>query len=571
MSNYDLKSRVNDLERELNQQQQINRELRDELSTIIHGVSRADQELTDSNNMIRNTLDNCNSMMNSSHERVIAAYEMQGEIERLYVRFKNMETANKNIRVCNNKKYYEFNNYRTVRKIVQGVMDNIDLKMVNESAIAKSIEKSHLQVPDYWLTCVLISIMAWKNDDKELADRAMERAIGLDKKNSSIFYMIFNLRMARESTALKWFNVYQECELKGSDQQTFILLFSLVSKTISENVDDETRDHINRFINKVVLDNAKAEGYSEDELATMICGHFRRMSPHDTLDYPALRKYCTEFGYMSDVMMSAKTNISILEFILSTTNVTVGQKNEYLKGYIDDLIARPNQVEKGVYDEIAYNEMIISFQGDVEAARGKYDQEQKRAVNQLNLISEMINWIYTGDSNDINGQVRLNMFTITRDLQKKAVKRYYEEYRSRVRSKFPVSINEYSTEVDFKAEEEEKQKVSDFFTEKRNQLLAGIKDMPAYISFGAAAAAIAGAFFAGYWMLFLSLIGISIGVGKILVNKSKRKQLEFKCQDETRSTVEILQKIFEDYKAYTAEFSGYDALSERIDNELNKL
>lgn len=62
----------------------------------------------------------------------------------------------------------------------------------------------------------------WRNDDKELADRAMDRAIKLDKKNSAIFYMLFNLRMGREEAALKWFYTYQECDLKGSDQRALL-------------------------------------------------------------------------------------------------------------------------------------------------------------------------------------------------------------------------------------------------------------------------------------------------------------------------------------------------------------
>ena len=70
----------------------------------------------------------------------------------------------------------------------------------------------------YWLTCVLISSMAWKNNDRELSDRALARAVRLDKKDSAIFYMLFNLRMGRDEAALKWFYTYQECDLKGSDQ-----------------------------------------------------------------------------------------------------------------------------------------------------------------------------------------------------------------------------------------------------------------------------------------------------------------------------------------------------------------
>ena len=570
MSNYALQSQANQLNRELNQQQQINNELRQEISTVTNGVARADKQLIDYNNHIQNTLQNSNDMMVSSTDRVIAAYELQGEIEKLYARFKNMELANKKIRACNNKRYYDFGNYRTVRKIVQGMMDNFDVKMVSDKTITKSIEVQHLQAPEYWLTCVLISIMAWKNDDKELSDRAMERAIRLDKKNTCIFYMIFNLRMRRDGIALKWFDFYQECDLKGGDQRTFLMLFSLVSKTITAQIDDDTSNQINKYINKVLLENAKAEGFSEDDVISLICTYFKRLQQSEAVNYSVLKKYCAEFGYLSELMLNAKTNINILEFILATLNVPPEQKNEFLKGYIDELISAPNQLEKEVYDETNYNELVIDFKGDVEAAKEKFDYNQKKIADNLNLISEMINWIYIKDSKDVNGQIRQNVFTLTKDLQEKAVTRYVEDYRRKIKNNYQIQINEYATIANFENEAKEKDKVTEYFTEKKNGFMVVIKDWKAYVGFGVGTVALVGAFFAGY-LLTLTLISAGYSAGVLLTNKSKRKQLEYECQDSIRNTTEILTRIFIDYKEYQKEFAEYDGMFERIKNEFSKI
>lgn len=475
MSNYALRSELNALERELSQAQQINRELRGELSTITNGVSNANKELSDYNSKIRNTLDNCNGTMNSSHQRVVDAIVLQGEIEVLYTRFKHVELANKKIRECNNKKYYDFANYRTVRKIVQGIMDNLDVQMVCDKTITKSVEVQHLQTPDYWLTCVLISVMAWRNNDKELADRAMARAINLDKKDSAIFYMLFNLRMGRDEAALKWFYTYQECELKGSDQRTFLMLFSLVSKTLSDTVDENTKNEVFSFIKKVIDANMKASGYNEDEIIARIKHYFNRMQPSDQLQYSMLRKCCGEFDQLTSTMMQAKNNINILEFILKTSNVPEEQKNTFLKGYIDELIASPNQAEKEVYDEIAYNELVIKLEGDVSAAKEQFDAEQTKNANDLNLIDEMIDWIYERESQEVNGQIKLSMFTLTKMLQEKAAESHVEDYRARRKNNYAATLGEYSTTINFKREDEEYDKIKKFYTEKKDAELATIK------------------------------------------------------------------------------------------------
>ena len=100
MSLYSLRSEVNQLENELSKVQAINRELRGELSTIASGVSRANNTLENYNQQIQTTLQNSDNAMQSSHQRVIDTIALQGEIEKLYIRFKNIENANKKIRAC---------------------------------------------------------------------------------------------------------------------------------------------------------------------------------------------------------------------------------------------------------------------------------------------------------------------------------------------------------------------------------------------------------------------------------------------------------------------------------------
>ena len=571
MSNYALQSELNALERELSQAQQINRELRGELSTITNGVSNANKELSDYNSKIRNTLDNCNGTMNSSHQRVVDAIALQGEIEVLYTRFKHVELANKKIRECNNKKYYDFANYRTVRKIVQGIMDNLDVQMVSDKTITKSVEVQHLQTPDYWLTCVLISVMAWRNNDKELADRAMARAINLDKKNSAIFYMLFNLRMGRDEAALKWFYTYQECELKGSDQRTFLMLFSLVSKTLSDTVDENTKNEVFSFIKKVIDANMKASGYDEDEIIARIKHYFNRMQPSDQLQYSMLRKCCGEFDQLTSTMMQAKNNVNILEFILKTSNVPEEQKNTFLKGYIDELIASPNQAEKEVYDEIAYNELVIKLEGDVTAAKEQFDAEQTKKANDLNLIAEMIDWIYERESQEVNGQIKLSMFTLTKMLQEKAAESHVEDYRARRKNNYAATLGEYSTTINFKREDEEYDKIKKFYTEKKDAELATIKAWPAYIGFGVAVAALIGCFFVGFGLLVLTLGGAGYGAFKLLSNKSHVKQCEQKCEEGIKATSETMSKLFAEFKQYNKELDEYDAYYEQIKDAFAKI
>lgn len=563
-------SDIGSLEAELSRQQSINQQLQSELNTIEYGVNRAYDRLESFNGKICNSLDTSRKYLDDATNKMAAALETQAEIERLYVRFKAMEMANKRIRDCNNRKFYEFANYTKVRKLVQGMMDNLDVNMASDRVIYKSIERQHLQTPDYWLTCVLLSIMAWKNDDKELADRAMGLAIELDKKSSSIFYMLFNLRMQREDAALKWFMQYQQCELKGADQRTFLLLFALISKCInsSEELGEQAREEIDHFIRRVVESNMNAEGYSREEMVQKILAHLSSFVPNEQPDYPMLRKYCKEFGKYTSVLMQAKANIAILEYFREIIHVQPEQRNAFIKNFIDELIAAANAQEKAVYEEIAYNETIIRMEGDVDKAKEIFGRQKLHDEKEMNLVSEMIEWVYGADKEDVNGQSKLNMFVLTKDLQQEAITQRTEAYRAKDRRHAQVAMGDYSTVMDFEDQQGENNKASAYYQKLRDEQLAAIKNLPAFIGFGIAAAAVVGSFFVGPFLLLITAIGAGYGAVKLLSNKSERKRAEAQYQENCRLAEQVVASLCQEYAAFEAEFTSYDAYESEIRREL---
>lgn len=565
-------SDISALRARLAREQSRNRELHGYLMELGSGVASAHRELSNYESKVQNTLNESGNRISSSHENIIRAHELQMEIDKLYVRFKNMELANKKIRACYNKKYYDFANYTTIRKIVQGMLDNLNLHMISDSVIYKSVEKEHLKTPDYWLTSVLLSIMAWKNNDKELADRAIEISIKLDKKNSSIFYMLFNIRMGREEAALKWFMVYQECELKGSDQKTFLMLFSMLSKTINDNVEDKIKYEIIDFINRVIAMNAQSEGYDEASILNDIEYFLNRMKGDDTLETTMLKRCLVDYADMADIVVSAQNNINILQFIMDVSNVTELEKNTYLEQFINDEIAKPNEVETSVYDEIEYNELVILCNGDMQMTEAIYTERQEKRKKELNLISEMIDWIYTRNSDEaVNGQVRKNMFTLTENLQRKAIEQYNEHYRSRKKDVHPAVLGDYSTEIDFNNREGERQKITTYYEAERDSQLSQIKFIVAIV--GAIICA-AGIGITVYLMtpacLVLSVTGAVLIVYNIISNNMQKKHINETCLLNIKNKNDIMDGLFAEYQVYKQELDEYDAYYDKVIEALDQ-
>lgn len=571
MGNYKLRAEVGRLESELREIKRENNALRSEISSTVNSVNQAERNLAEYNQHIRNTLDNANGTINSSINRALDAYELQGQIDKLYVRYKNVELANKKIRALNNKKYYDFNNFRTVRKIVQGMMDNLDLNMVSDAIIYKSIERQHLKTPDFWLTPALLSVMAWKNDDKPLADRATAEAVKLDMKNSCMFYMIFNMRMGRDSAAVKWFLEYQKCELKGSDENTFLMLFSLISKTLSDTVDDETARLISDYIHRLIVECAEKEGYSEEDVVGLICSRMTSLLKPESYDLPTLAKYCKDYSSMNRMANYANNNYNILEFIMKIKNVPIAERNTYLKEYLNELLAKPNDVEIETYNEIEYNELVIRLSGDVEQAKERFDAELLRRESELNIISSIIGWIYDFGNDDVNGQMRLNMFTLVKTLQEKAADLYFKKYRSMYKDVRPVQILDYSTDMNFTQEAAENSKVESFYQEQQSAEVATVKNLSAYIAFSVAVACGIASPFLSLFLLIGTGIGAIAGAGIIISNNFKKKNIVLRIQKQKSNVLEILHKMFVEYEQFKGIYKERDAISERIMEEFAKL
>ena len=571
MSNYGLKSQVNELESQLRDIERENSQLRSEINSTISSVNQAERTLSDYNQQIRNTLDYARGTIDHSINRALDAYELQGQIDQLYSQYKCVELANKKIRALNNKKYYDFNNYRTVRKVVQGMMDNLDIHMISDATIYKSIERQHLLTPDFWLTSALISIMAWKNDDKMLADRAIQSAFKLDKKNSSIFYMIFNLRMERDEAAVKWFLEYQKCNLKGSDENTFLMMFSLISKTLTDRVDQETVIMIRDFIHRLILDSAKKEGYSEEDIIQFLQDKMLALMKTESYEFPVLAQYCKDYGNMARMLNLAGNNYNILEFILKIVNVPVAEKNTYMKEYLNELLNKPNAVEIETYNEIEYNELVIKLGGDVDTAKAMFEQELSRRESELNIVSSMIGWIYDFSNEDVNGQMRLNMFTLVRTFQEKAAEAYWESYRAMDREFHPVQILDYAVNMNFKDETGEIVKVEQFYEEQKNQELAAVKNMPAYVVLGLGVVCGVAAFFVHLILLAGLGIGLCAGVGILVGNRFKKKNIVLKVQKQKEVVAESVRKLFGEYGRFKEVYEEFDGVAERIGEEFAKL
>lgn len=560
------------MESQVREQERINSELRSELYQLESGINTAQRNWNELSQRILGTLSDGNDRLQQSQELTVQTKALEEEIELAYARFKNMEHSNKMIRECNNKIYYDFANYTRVRKIVEGLLNNLEVAFVSDATLVKAIEKEHLKLPDYWLTCAMLALMAWRNDDRKMAEAALERACMLDQKATSIFFFAMYLRMGRCSAALKWFDAYTRCERTGDDNRNILFMFSILTRNAGEIKDEKVFQKIEQFVHQLIEERLAAEGYNEADMVKRIRWAYNGMIVNEPLSYPLISAYCTDRDLMNGTLQFAKNNNKILGFIRATVHVTERQKHNRINAFIDDVIRRANSTEVEVRNEIRYHETVIRLRGDVEAAQAEHSAWLEHNRTELDIISEMVNWLYYPKDEEISADERERFFVLTKDLSRHAVEEYAENYRRQIKDVHPIAIGTYSSEANLSKAGSEDQKIESFFHAREQAELAEQKVWPAYIGFGIALLAIIGAIAMGQpALLVVTAAGILGGVGKMLLTKRAKAEIVRRCAADIVTTERTFSELQAEYAKYLQQYEEYDAVMTDIIAEFDQL
>lgn len=597
MSISSVESAISQVRSEISEiQSEINR-LNNEITAIGISASAATTKLINTRNDVENCMVNSRDALTYANAAIDRTRIIQLDLRELYLIFKEMETANKNIYQLNNRLYFEFGTYSKVRKIVRGFMDNLNFDMVSNETIYKTLEKQHLQTPDYWLTCALLAVMFWKEDNKEKAEQAISEAIKLNDKMTYIFFMLFNIKIKRFKPALKWFECYKQCEKIGKDNDTFLMLLSAIDVRINneEALDESTAAFVNYVKEQVTKDKDMVNG---DSLIDIITNYFSRLDVAEAMNYPNIRRYIPRAPYMAESLSKAKNNQAILEFIEDKNKVHRDEINRYADKYIDEMIDVPSEPEREIREQIEYNEMIIAAVDELKAtdekshlsvqefrdyAMTKVKEKVEHDNSVMNTDLELVNWVFVKNNIYVNSLTNWNMFALINDYVKAGYDAYTSSYRKMHQSSYDVVINDFSFTTRFKNIDTDINIKNRFMEQKLANRLKTVKNIGAILMFIFGGLSVIGGIllafvlqtpvspFLGYVLLAVGLILILCGVVNLISNASKRKKIIKNTEDERIKLDGIIKDLYDEMKQYNQEYDNADKISNTIVDKLSTI
>lgn len=445
------------------------------LGVLINNVAVVDKQVYAATSRLSTNVE-------STAEDVTFFFNALRDLSEQYFIFKNLSTASKNLSMYTDEYYTKFSYYNKLRRITLGYVIGLDNAIISDETLRLEVEKAYLQNTDYWLAYAIMAVMLWAKNEKEAANRAMDKALSMDYFRSCVFFLLINLRFERNQPAKEWYlNYLEKVDMtKLGDEFQYLLqaylngLFgldpafeSLVSenfKRLLEQAEATSVDFGDKFING-------AEAYADAYLH------------HTEASFPTLREVCSEHNKLIELLSDAEKHT-----ILAAKYVELAEAPEELaeeqaqrvENVLYGLINGYDDDEWRVVKEQKRNEAIMEAKGDLKAAQENFDLMYAHLDEKKPLSDLMVTWTFSEDPTQTNNTVK--RFTIS--MMKERLYRGFEKFAARYRKEEPerctIQIEDCKLVCNEAAPEEPHNKLNEHFSKSRMKHLFADKFIKIY-------------------------------------------------------------------------------------------
>ncbi|MGA8944293.1 MAG: hypothetical protein WB502_16490, partial [Thermoactinomyces sp.] len=91
----------------------------------------------------------------------------------------------------------KYQHYDQLRRTATGILQALDLGMIRAEIFRKVTEELMINIPKFWLAPAAVALVSWVNDQKELAQKALNEALRRDEKKTALFFALISRRYDR--------------------------------------------------------------------------------------------------------------------------------------------------------------------------------------------------------------------------------------------------------------------------------------------------------------------------------------------------------------------------------------
>lgn len=389
--------------------------------------------------------------VNSNHTRAVS--QAIQEMSTQYFTFKALSTASKNVTQYTDEYHTRFSYYNNLRRITLGYVIGLDSNFVSSENMRKIVEKAYLQNTEYWLAYATMAVMLWSSDEKEAAQRALDKAMFINPQKAALYFMLINLRFSRNETAQNWFIYYMERVNPSDlgDEWQYLLQAYLAG---AFGVDDVFQAEVSKYLKKMTVQSEATTVDFSKRFVDRACKYADTYLHQTKSSFSYLKGTCVDYEELINTLSAAEKNSILAKYydeLLNEEDERGEDIYQRIENVLYSLINDYDDDELEVIKKIKLNEHIISSQGNQAAAQKKFDMEFAKRKNK-NFADLLTDWAFAEDSKITPLSVRKFAVSCMHEWIYKGYEKFAQSYRDKEKKAYSFDIDGCSitcTENDF--------------------------------------------------------------------------------------------------------------------------
>lgn len=482
MADQDEYERAQELINQINALRIENAQLEAELNAASRNVQILTNNVGVLENNVHATMSRLSNRVEATAEDVSFYFDALRDLTEQYFTFKNLSTASKNLTMYTDEYYTKFRFYHKLRRITLGYVIGLDNAIISDESLRLEVEKAYLQNTEYWLAYAIMAVMLWAKNEREAANRAMNKALSLDYYRSCVFFLLINLRFERNQPAREWYlNYLEKVDMTRLGDEFQYLLQAYLNGLFGNDAEfeDLVSDNFKRL-----MEQAEATSVNFSDKFVNGASAYASTYLHRTEEsFPTLREVSSDYPKLIDLLSNAEKHSCLAQKYVELAEAPedlAEEQAQRVENVLYGLINSYDDDEWRVVKEQKRNEAIMEAKGDLKAANERFNLLYAHMDEKKPLSDLMVTWAFSEDPTQTNNTVK--RFTIS--MMKDRIYRGFEKFAERYRKDEPehcnldidgckLSANEYEGE-------EQARKLEAFYSQNRMKHLFADKQVKIY-------------------------------------------------------------------------------------------
>ena len=284
----------------------------------------------------------------------------------------------------------EYGHYDKVRKLTSGILQAVDLKLVQERAVVAATEVAMLNTPRYWLAPGLIALSAWLSNNQELAERGMAEAVRRDDNKASLYFALIARRGNRRKASGAWLQRFFSLQDPENLDTELVVLVDAVANGV---FGPEGRGFCSKQFDVWLKELSERVGFTEQQRDRWSQALASKEPSIGTDEYPYLRKHCPIWDQLDGSLRGSRLHKALHAFfedIFSGEIIPPASLAEAVDDMLDKLVKDYDKEELPFREKKKLLDLIVEERGDRHAAQRKFDASLKQAFEKKQSFSQLV-------------------------------------------------------------------------------------------------------------------------------------------------------------------------------------